>query len=107
MKKTITNKYQSKVLLRVITKIEEREKKLSVKQYLNKITPNLYDLINDHKIARKAWKIQISMRVNFTSSKDIGETCTIYVWSDNKKIIWGSDTDNIIEELFESFLDNY
>ena len=37
-------------------------------------------------IARKAWKIQISMRVNFTSSKDIGETCTIYVWSDNKKI---------------------
>ena len=47
------------------------------------------------------------MHVNFTSSKDIGETCTIYVWSDNKKIIWGSDTDNIIEELFESFLDNY
>ena len=24
-----------------------------------------------------------------------------------KKIMWGSDTDNIIRKLFESFLDNY
>ena len=54
-------------------------KKLSVRQYLNKITQHLYDLINDHKIARKVWKIQISMRVNFISSKVTGETRTIYV----------------------------
>ena len=47
------------------------------------------------------------MRVNFTSSKDTGETRTIYVWSDNVKIMWGSDTANIIKELFESFLNNY
>ena len=36
-------------------------------------------------IARRVWKIQISMLVNFISSKDIGKTRTIYVWSDNKK----------------------
>ena len=65
----------------------DKEKRLSVKQYLNKITSHLYDLINDHKIARKVWKIQISMRVNFISSKDTGETGTIYVWSDHKKIM--------------------
>ena len=65
----------------------DKEKILSVKQYLNKITSHLYDLINDHKIARKVWKIQISMRVNFISSKDTGETGTIYVWSDHKKIM--------------------
>ena len=47
------------------------------------------------------------MRVNFVSSKDTGETHTIYVWSDNKRVMQGSDTDNIIRELFESFLDNY
>ena len=47
------------------------------------------------------------MRVNFISSKDTGETRTIYVWSDNVKIMWGSDTANIIKELFESFLNNY
>ena len=31
----------------------DKEKKLSVKQYLKKITPYLYDLINDHSIARR------------------------------------------------------
>ena len=36
------------------------------------------------------------MRVNFISSKDTGETRTIYVWSDNVSIIQGNDTDYII-----------
>ena len=30
----------------------DKEKRLSVKQYLDKITPHLYDLINEHRIAR-------------------------------------------------------
>ena len=85
----------------------DKEKRLSVKQYLNKITSHLYDLINDHKIARKVWKIQISMHVSFIYPKDTGETRIIHVWSDNVKIMWGSDTDNIIKERFESFLHNY
>ena len=80
---------------------------MSVNQYLNKITPYLYDLINDHRITRRVWKIQISMCVNFISSKVTGETRTIYVWSDNESIMWGSDTDDIIRELFRSFLHNY
>ena len=70
----------------------DKEKRLSVKQYLNKIKPHLYDLINDHRIVRKVWKIQISMHVNFISSKDTGETCIIYVWSDNVSIMQGTDT---------------
>ena len=67
-----------------------KEKSIS-KQYLNKITPHLYHLIIDHRIARKVWKIEISMRVNFISSKDTGETRTIYVWSNNENIMWGRD----------------
>ena len=39
------------------------------------------------------------MRVNFTSSKDTGETRTIYVW--------GCDADDIIRERFRSFLHSY
>ena len=35
----------------------DKEKRLSVYQYLNKIRPYLYDLINDHRIARRVWKI--------------------------------------------------
>ena len=85
----------------------DKEKTLSVKQYLNKITSHLYDLINDHRIARRVRKIQISMHVNLISSKDTGETGTIYVWSDNVSIMWGSDTDDIIREIFRSFLRNY
>ena len=77
-------------------KTDETEKKWSVKQYLNKITPHLYNLINDHKIVKKVWKIQIFMRVNFISSKDTGETRTIYVWVNNAKIIWSSDTNYFI-----------
>ena len=32
---------------------EDKESKLSVNQYLDKIAPYLYDLINDHRIARR------------------------------------------------------
>ena len=31
----------------------DKEKRLSVRQYLNKITLHLYDLINDHRIASR------------------------------------------------------
>ena len=52
-------------------------------------------------------KIKISMHDNFISSNDTGETCTIYVWSDSVSIMRGSDTDDIIRELFRSVLRNY
>ena len=47
------------------------------------------------------------MRVTFIYSKDTEETRAIYVWSDNVKIMWGSNTDNIIRDIFKSFLHNY
>ena len=71
------------------------------------ITPHLYDLINDHRIVRRVWKIQINMHVNFVTSKDAGETGTIYVWSDNVNIMRGSDTYDVIKETSKSFLHNY
>ena len=47
------------------------------------------------------------MRVYFIYSKDTGETRTIYVWSNNESIMWGSDAGDIIREVFRSFLHNY
>ena len=70
----------------------------------------LRDIINDHKAIRnesKEWKIQITMHVNFISSKDTGETRTIFVWSDNKEIRLGNEADDNIKELLNSFLSNY
>ena len=84
----------------------DKDKKLSVKEYLYEIMPYLSDLINDHKAIRNEsneWKIQINMHVNFISSKDTGEICTIYVRSDNEEIRSGNETDYIIKGLFKSF----
>ena len=58
-------------------------------------------MINDHKDTTKInksaeWKIQLCMHINFISSKDTGETRTIYVWNDNTKIMIGNKTDDII-----------
>ena len=47
------------------------------------------------------------MRANFISSKDTGETCIIYIWTDNVSIMRGSDTDYVIRKIFRSFLRNY
>ena len=60
----------------------DKDKQLSVNQYLYMIMPYLSDMINDHKAIRnesREWKIQINMHVNFISSNDTGETRTIYV----------------------------
>ena len=71
--------------------------------------PYLSDLINDHKAKNesKEWKIQITIHVNFISYKDTRETPIIFVRRDNKEIRLGNKTDDIIKELFESFLNNY
>ena len=78
----------------------DKEKRLSVKQYLNKITPYLYDLINSHRILRRVWKIQICMHANFSSSRDTRETRIYYIRSDNVSIIQGENTNDIIKLFF-------
>ena len=42
------------------------------------------------------------MRINFISSKDLRETCAMHTRSHNIKLMMGSETNNIIVELFES-----
>ena len=67
----------------------DKDKKLSVKQYLYKIIPYLLDLINDHKAIRnesKECKARTDMNVNFASSNGTGEIRNIFVWSDNEEI---------------------
>ena len=47
------------------------------------------------------------MQINFISHKDSEETCTMYTKSRNIEIREGNEIDEIIEELFESLLQNY
>ena len=88
----------------------DKDKKLSVEQYLDMIKPYLSDLINENKTIKTGsneWKIQINMYVNFVSSNDTGETRITFVWSDNEEIKLGNETDDIIKRLINSFLNKY
>ena len=58
-------------------------------------------MINDHK-NQSEWKIQLSAEINFISSKpDSDETRIIHAKSDNLEIMIGSDTNEVIEDLFK------
>ena len=65
------------------------------------IRPYLSDTILNHK-NEKEWKIQLSVVINFISSKDSDEIHTIYTKSDNIEIMLGSETDETIKKLLES-----
>ena len=101
----------------------DKGKNLSIKEYLNMIKLYLSDIKNDHKTCglvrchsgnkswveetSSEWKIQLTMAFNFISSKDSDETRTMHTKSNNADIMMGSETDEIIEDLFESFLKKY
>ena len=64
----------------------------------------LVDVINDHK-TQSEWKIQLTAAINFISSKpDSEKTRIMHAKSDNIEIMIGSETNEFIEELFESLL---
>ena len=70
------------------------------------ITSYLSNMINDYK-TRREWKIQLTMSINFISSKDSDETCNFHTKSNNLEIMMGNETDEIIEKRFWSLLQNY
>ena len=102
---------------------EDKRKNLLIKKYLNMIRTYLSDIINDHKTCGlvryhsgnktrveetpSEWNIQLTVTINFISSKDSDETRTIHTKSNNVKFIMGKETDEIIEELFAFFLQKY
>ena len=87
------------------------------------IGPYLSDIINNHKThgewrihsgnkvtehkTQSEWKIQLTMAINFIFSKDSDEARTMHAKSDNLEIVMGSETNEINEELFKSFLKRY
>ena len=100
----------------------DKGKILSIKRYLKIIKPYLIDMIikyKTHGLVRyrsgnkswleetsSEWKIQLTMAIKFTSSKDSDETRTMYAESKNGEIMIGSKTDEV-EDLFEYFFQKY
>ena len=81
----------------------DKDKNLSLEDYLDIIKPFLRDMINNHK-THGEWKIQLTMQITFISSLDTGEFRIMHSKSNNVEIMMGTETDDIINELFESFL---
>ena len=83
----------------------DKDKKLSLKKYLNLIRPYLNDITNDHK-AHEGWDhsdnkvIDCKTTLSITH-KDSNETCTMHTKSDNIEIMISHETDEITEELFK------
>ena len=101
----------------------DKKKTLSIRNYLIIIKPYLSDLINNHKTQGSAryhsgnkswveetsseWKIQLTTAINFISSKDSDETRTMHTKRNDVEIMIGSETDEIIEDVFYSSLQKY
>ena len=63
-------------------------------------------MINDHK-AKGEWKIQLSMQMIFVSFTDANETRDMHTKSDNITIMSGIETEDFINELFNTFRKRY
>ena len=85
----------------------EGDKLLTVEEYLALIEPYLRELINDHK-SKSDWKIQLAAHINFISLRPgSDEIRVMHTRSANEEFMNGSDTDEIIKELFKSLLQRY
>ena len=70
-----------------------KDKILTISEYLDMIRPYLNDIINDHK-NQGEWRIQLTMEINFISSKkDFDDIRTMHTKSDNTEIMMSSETD--------------
>ena len=84
----------------------DRNKTQSIEEYLDKVRPYLKYIINDLKRS-DIWKIQLTIAVNFMSSRDNVEKHVMYSKSDNIEIMINDKADKVIGEPFQSLLSRY
>ena len=60
------------------------DKKVSIKEYLEKIRPDLHGVIDDLKKSDE-WKMHATMKPKYMSSTHSNEKCTMYTKSENKR----------------------
>ena len=108
----------------------DKNEKLSPGEYLNMIRPDLRDLINRHKPIETLnnnnnnrnnnnnnnnnndtdcgeWKIMLRMYIKCISTKSFNETRTMHPKSRQVEVYMGSDTENVIDTLFNTLLQNF
>ena len=84
----------------------DKDNKLAIYEYFDKIKPYLKDMIDDY-MSKGEWKIQITMRIIFISFIDKNKTQVMHTKSDNVEIMNGTDTSDAINKLISSFMKRY
>ena len=79
----------------------DRNKTLSVEEYLTKIRPCLKDIINNLKKSN-TWKIQLTIANNFISSIQNDEECVMHSKSNKIKNMINNEADEVIKYFFDS-----
>ena len=74
----------------------DKNKMLSVGEYLNKIRPYLEGIINYLKKS-DTWKIQLTITINLISSLDNDEERVMHSKSDNIEIMLSDEADEVIK----------
>ena len=75
----------------------DRNKTLSVEEYLNKIRPYLKNINNLKK--SYTWKVQLTIANNFISSIDNDEEHVMHSKNNNIEIMINDEADEIVKEL--------
>ena len=85
----------------------EGSNSLSFTEYFDLIKPYLEDLINEKK-NKGEWKLQLTAQISLASLKSgSDETCLMHTRSVGMEFMSGSETEEIIEPLYRSLLQNY
>ena len=84
----------------------DKDNKLAIYEYSDIIRPYLKDMIDDYK-SKGEWKIQLSMQIIFVSFTDANETREMHAKSDNITIMTGIETEDTINEVFNTFRRRY
>ena len=83
-----------------------KNRNLSLAECLNKIKPFLRNIINNLQNS-DAWKIQLTIAINFVSSKGAKEERVMHSSSSNIKLTPYSDGNDVIDQLVKSFRSRY
>ena len=84
----------------------DRNRNLSLDEYFSKIEPYLRYITIDLQNS-DTWKIQVTIAINFISSRNAEEECVMHSNSKNIKFTSYNDANKVVDELFESLRSRY
>ena len=84
----------------------DRNKNLSLKEYLYQVKPYLKDIVTDLQES-DTWKIQLTIAINFISSKHAEEERAMHLTSNNEDFFTDDNANDTIDKLLKSLLSRY